>query len=174
MLDKIEDGESAKMEDSMGQEIVERKEKIVKLPSSPLQEDCKECILEICTQKEEVEYFQKKAAEDIDKDLKPLEELRAKLLIQIDNLKPKSRGGKNRSQMRKVRRGMVTKTGKEEFQKEAVEDSDEELKVLRARLLTQIVIGNLKPRHLKKILRKVRKGRVTKTLTIRGRQTGSH
>ena len=156
----------------MGQEIVERKEKIVKLPSSPLQEDCKECILEICTQKEEFEYFQKKAAEDIDKDLKPLEELRAQLLIQIDNLKPKSRGGKNRSQMRKVRRGMVTKTGKEEFQKEA-EDSDEELNDLRARLLTQIVIGNLKPRHLKKILRKVMKGQVTKTVTIRGQSIGS-
>ena len=45
LLYKINDGESAKMEDSMGQEIVERKEKIVKLPSSPLQEDCKECIL---------------------------------------------------------------------------------------------------------------------------------
>ena len=182
LLYKMEDQESAKTEDSMGEEIVERKEKIVKLPSSPLQEDCKECILEICTLKEEFEYFQKKAAEDIDKDLKPLEELRAKLLIQIDNLKPKSRGGKNRSQifferfinklMRKVRRGMVTKTGKEEFQKEA-EDSDAELHDLRARLLTQIVIGNLKPRHLKKILRKVRKGRVTKTVAIRGQSIGS-
>ena len=139
LLLKIEERESAKMKDSIGEEIVERKEK--------------------------------RESEDNDEELMALEELRAKLLTQIGNLKTRSRGRRTRSPMRRVRRGRVMKTGIEEFQKEA-EDSDEELKDLRARLLTQI--GNLKPRHLKKILRKVRKGQVTKTVTIKGRQTGSH
>ena len=129
------------MKDSIGEEIVERKEK--------------------------------KEAEDDDEELMALEERRAQLLTQIGNLKTRSKGRRTRSPMRRFRRALVMKIGKDKFQKEA-EDSDEELKDLRARLLTQIVIGNLKPRHLKKILRKVRKGRVTKTVTIKGRQNGSH
>ena len=101
-----------------------------------------------------------------------LQERRAQLLTQIGNLKTRSKGRRTRSPMRRVRRGRVMKTGKEEFQKEA-EDCDEELRDLRARLLTQIQIGNLKPKDLKAILRKVRKGRVTKTVTIRGQSIGS-
>ena len=95
------DEESAKMKDSIGQETAE-------LPPSHGQEDF---FIELCIQKEEFEYFQKEAEYiDNNKDLKALEDLRARLLTQIGIVKPRSRGWRTKIPLRPVRRGRVTKT----------------------------------------------------------------